>query len=97
MRYRFGNIGIKSRNVMMKYFEDYLKREFSGCEDEEFNCLIPGVKNDPSIGIEAGFLTLTGEEVEIIFEPIIKEITDLVQWQIRALEKTGMEKLSVCQ
>lgn len=72
---------------MLRYFDEFLKQNFSDDEDEEeFSCPIPGIANNPAAGVESGFFLLTRKDMQDIFEPIIMKIVNLVQGQIDAVE-----------
>lgn len=89
----FDNMKPKGRLVMMKHFDEFLKRTFSDDEDEDiFSCPIPGVPDNPEAGVEDGFFVLTREDMREIFEPVIAEILDLVQKQIDAVETRVVEE-----
>lgn len=83
----------KGRLIMLKHFDEFLKRTFCDDEDEDiFSCPIPGVANDPGSGIEDGFFVLTREDMRDIFEPVILEIVELVQNQINAVEARATDE-----
>lgn len=45
---------------------------------------VSGLRDHPGLGIRRGRLTVTGDQVKEIFEPVIGEVLDLVLTQIRA-------------
>jgi len=45
---------------------------------------VPGMKDNAKHGIRRGKMRLTGAELRTIFEPVVKEILDLVKGQIKA-------------
>lgn len=77
---------------MMKHFDEFLKRTFSDDEDEDiFSCPIPGVADNPAAGVEDGFFVLTREDMKEIFDPVIGEIVELVQMQMKTVEKKKLD------
>lgn len=79
----------KSWLSAMKYFEDYVKRNFDPAERTEFNFPFPGVADNAAAGLEQGFLTVTSPEIGSIFKPIIEEVIKLVDGQISQLRSAG--------
>ncbi|EGY15747.1 uncharacterized protein VDAG_06911 [Verticillium dahliae VdLs.17] len=49
----------------------------------------PGLPDDEEAGLDCGFLVMTAEQVKDIFEPVVKEVCDLVQGQVRDLRSKG--------
>lgn len=80
----------KGRIVMLKHFDEFLKRTFSDEDEDEdediFSCPIPGVADNEEAGVEDGFFILTREEMKGIFDPVISQIVGLVQKQMDAVE-----------
>ncbi|KAH9831286.1 glycoside hydrolase family 47 protein, partial [Teratosphaeria destructans] len=81
----------KSWFAALRYFEDYVKRNFDPNEDTEFNLPFPGLADDAAAGIESGFLTLTSAEIGTIFGPIIADVIKLVDGQLRSLASVGRQ------
>lgn len=51
----------------------------------------PGLPDDEEARLDSGFLVLTATEVKDIFEPVVKEVCDLVQGQVDGLRsKSGV-------
>jgi len=69
----------------LKYFEDYVKRNFDPSEDSTFSIPFPGIAHNEDAGIEQGFLFVTSAEVGDLFRPIIAEIVELIEGQISKL------------
>lgn len=74
----------------LRYFEDFIKRRFSGSEDTNYNIPLPGLPNDATTGIEDGYLVLTPREVQKIFDPIVDQVIALVQGQVHGI-RAGAE------
>jgi len=52
-------MGGKSKDKMMKDFDEITKRSFSNAEDEEFYMVpVPGLPDDLSAGVDEGFICL---------------------------------------
>jgi molecular chaperone DnaK (HSP70) len=81
----------KSRTWLtaLKYFEDYVKRNFDPTTRTDYNIPFPGVADDEEAGIEQGFLTLTSQELAEMFRPILNEIIQLVEGQISNIRSKG--------
>lgn len=45
--------------------------------------------DDEEVGLDSGFLVMTGAQVKDIFEPVVKEVCDLVQGQVDTLRAKG--------
>ena len=50
------------------------------------NAAVPGLKDNSLYNVRRGRLRLTGSDVSTIFEPVIKEVINLVNSQINATE-----------
>ncbi|KAL8397751.1 hypothetical protein RB594_004453 [Gaeumannomyces avenae] len=88
---RFDEMKVKKSKTWqmgLRYFEDYVKRNFSE-ESDEFNVPFPGIADDEEAGIDSGFMILTAAQVKDIFEPVVKEVCDLVQGQVDGLRAKG--------
>lgn len=87
----------KSRTWLtaLKYFEDYVKRNFDPTAPTDFNIPFPGVPDDEHAGIDQGFFTLTFEDLKTMFRPIINDICDLVEGQIDKVQKKGKKVAGV--
>lgn len=53
------------------------------------NARFPGLPDDEEVGLDSGFLVMTAEQVKDIFEPVVKEVCDLVQGQVTSLRAKG--------
>ncbi|KAK4102666.1 actin-like ATPase domain-containing protein [Parathielavia hyrcaniae] len=79
----------KTWQMGLKYFEEFVKRNFNEDEHQEVNVPFPGLPDDEDAGLDSGFLVMTAEEILDIFEPVIKEVCDLVQGQVDTLRAKG--------
>ena len=74
----------------LRYFEEFVKRNFNEEEHSEVNVPFPGLPDDEEAGLDSGFLIMTAEQVKEIFEPVIKQVVELVEGQVQAVkEKNG--------
>lgn len=73
----------------LKYFEEFVKRNFNEEEHSEVNVPFPGLPDDEEAGLDSGFLVMTSEQVKSIFEPIINELISLVEGQVEAIREKG--------
>ncbi|PWW76339.1 actin-like ATPase domain-containing protein [Tuber magnatum] len=86
---KFDKMKYEGRLYMVKEFNDSLKRNFNDSEDEDiFTCPIPGVADDSAARIEDGMFVIDRDEMREIFDPVVKEIVQLVQQQVKEVEKT---------
>ncbi|EWC48311.1 hypothetical protein DRE_07770 [Drechslerella stenobrocha 248] len=78
----------RTRMMGLKYWDEYVKRNFND-EDQELPVPFPGLVDNEEAGVEGGFLVLTREHVREIFEPIIKEVVELVEGQVETIKRKG--------
>ncbi|KAK5744403.1 hypothetical protein LTR17_002113 [Elasticomyces elasticus] len=81
----------KSWLMALKYFEDYVKRNFDPDEEDVFNIPFPGVPDNEKAGVEGGFLIMDTADVDNIFRPIVANIISLVEGQILQVRSSGAE------
>jgi len=79
----------KTWQMGLKYFEEYVKRNFNGEDNQEVNVPFPGLPDDEEAGLDSGFLVLTVDQIKAIFEPIVTEVCELVQGQVDDLRRKG--------
>ncbi|KAI0855503.1 actin-like ATPase domain-containing protein [Xylaria cubensis] len=79
----------KTWQMGLKYFEEFVKRNFNEEEHQEVNVPFPGLPDDEEARLDSGFLILTAAEIKDIFEPVAKEVCDLVQGQVDGLRNKG--------
>lgn len=69
-------------------FEIDTKRNFKGGDpSKKYFFPARGLKDNPNFGIENGKLSISGQEISNIFEPVIREIVQLVNFQIEATRR----------
>ncbi|KAL8866175.1 MAG: hypothetical protein Q9198_009005 [Flavoplaca austrocitrina] len=71
----------------IKKFENEIKPQFNGSNDEEYDVLIPAFPDSDELNVRRMVLCLLGTELHEIFEPVIQEILTLVNQQITLTEK----------
>jgi hypothetical protein len=49
----------------------------------------PGLADDEEAGLDSGFLVMSSEQIKDIFEPVVKEVCDLVSGQVDGLRAKG--------
>ncbi|KAI1210451.1 actin-like ATPase domain-containing protein [Annulohypoxylon truncatum] len=79
----------KTWQMGLRYFEEFVKRNFNEDEYQEVNVPFPGLPDDEEARIDSGFLVMTADEIKGIFEPVVKEVCDLVQGQVDGLRGKG--------
>jgi len=79
----------KTWQMGLRYFEEFVKRNFNEDEHSEVNVPFPGLPDDEEAGLDSGFLVMTAEQIKDIFDPVVKEVCDLVQGQVETLRSKG--------
>lgn len=79
----------KTWQMGLRYFEEFVKRNFNEDELQEVNVPFPGLPDDEEAGLDCGFLVLTAAQIKDILEPVVKEVCDLVQGQVNTVRKRG--------
>ncbi|KAL5890051.1 hypothetical protein ACKVWC_005269 [Pyricularia oryzae] len=89
---KFDEIKVKKNKtwqMALRYFEDFVKRNFNEDEHQEINVPFPGLPDDEEAQIDSGFMVMTATQIKEIFEPVVKEVCDLVQGQVEGLRAKG--------
>ena len=73
----------------LRYWEEFVKRNFNEEEHAEVNVPFPGLPDDEEAGLDCGFLVMTAAQIKEIFEPVVKEVCDLVQGQVDGIRQKG--------
>ncbi|KAJ0346394.1 hypothetical protein KNSL1_007502 [Colletotrichum chrysophilum] len=79
----------KTWQMGLRYFEEFVKRNFNEDEHQEVNVPFPGLPDDEEAGLDCGFMIMTAAEIKEIFEPVVKEVCDLVQGQVDGIRQAG--------
>lgn len=90
--------GKKHYDRMMTDFDVRLKRKFDGSyQDDEVE--VPGLQKDDSEEVIDGYMDISLEDLQWIFEPVIKEILRLIQDQIdkvnEANKRVSVRKIAI--
>jgi actin-like ATPase involved in cell morphogenesis len=91
-RDKFDEIKIKKAKTWqmgLKYFEEFVKRNFNEEEHQEVNVPFPGLPDDEEAGLDSGFMVMSATQIKEIFEPVVKEVCDLVQGQVDGIRTKG--------
>jgi len=81
----------KTWQMGLRYFEEFVKRNFNEEEHSEVNVPFPGLPDDEEAGLDSGFLILSAAQVKTIFEPVIAHVIELVEGQVDAIKsKSGL-------
>lgn len=89
---RFDEMKLKKNKTWqmgLRYFEEFVKRNFNEDEYQEVNVPFPGLPDDEEAGLDSGFLVMTAAQIKEIFEPVVKEVCDLVQGQVNTVRNKG--------
>lgn len=74
-------------------FDQVIKPSFNPSKAKKrtrsFEIVMPGITDDKSVGIEDGVLTITSNEVEGLFAPVVKDVIRLIQKQKDAAVAAG--------
>jgi hypothetical protein len=75
----------------LKYFEEFVKRNYNEDDDDntEVNIPFPGLADDEDAGVDSGFMVLSQEQVKQIFEPVIQEVVMLLEGQVEGIRGKG--------
>ncbi|EKG11037.1 Heat shock protein Hsp70 [Macrophomina phaseolina MS6] len=79
----------KTWNMALKHFEEFVKRNFNPESCPEINIPFPGLPDDEEVGLDCGFLSMSVEQLKEIFDPVVKDVIDLVDGQVRELRAKG--------
>jgi len=79
----------KTWNMGMKYFEEFVKRNFNEEEHSEVNIPFPGLPDDEEAGLDSGFLVMSAEQVKALFDPVVEEVMHLVEGQVHSIRAKG--------
>ncbi|OBT67817.1 hypothetical protein VE03_02422 [Pseudogymnoascus sp. 23342-1-I1] len=73
----------------MDKFDTVIKKQYAPQidGDDGYTILVPGLGNNPKLGILRGRYTIKPADMKAIFEPVIKKVIDLVNGQISASER----------
>ena len=82
---------------MMADFDVRLKRKFDGSYQNDLTDVeAPGLPYDADKGVEDGYMDISLEDLQGIFEPVMKEILRLIKEQIDKVSEAN-KRVSVCE
>jgi hypothetical protein len=73
----------------LKYFEEFVKRNYNEDEDTEVNIPFPGLPDDEAAGVDSGFMVMEAQQVKQIFDPVIEEVVKLLDGQVDVIRGKG--------
>jgi hypothetical protein len=79
----------KTWNMGLKYFEEFVKRNYNEEEHAEINIPFPGLPDNEEAGLDSGFLIMSADQVKEIFEPVVEEVINLVEGQVQSIRQNG--------
>ncbi|PYI07367.1 actin-like ATPase domain-containing protein [Aspergillus sclerotiicarbonarius CBS 121057] len=82
----------KAREIALRFWQDNIKPNFPSDTNflEEIHFVpLPGVKDNSKIDLKDGFLQLDGAQIKAIFDPIVKQVQDLVGDQVARVDASG--------
>jgi len=79
----------KTWQTGLKYFEEFVKRNYIEEDQQEINVPFPGLPDDDEAGLDSGFLVMSPEEVKHIFDPVIDQVIELVEGQVSTIRHKG--------
>ena len=78
---------------MLDEFDGKLKRQFDG--QQGMDCPVPGLRDNQAERIEDGYMEITREEMEGVFDPVIDGILRIIQDQLDTVNRGGYKPISV--
>ncbi|KAF2403588.1 actin-like ATPase domain-containing protein [Trichodelitschia bisporula] len=79
----------KTWNMGLKYFEEFVKRNYDENEEQEINVPFPGLPDDEEADIDCGFMLMRNDQIKGILDPVIKEVIQLVEGQVETIRSRG--------
>ncbi|KAF4636895.1 hypothetical protein G7Y89_g1184 [Cudoniella acicularis] len=72
----------------MERFDSIIKKQYSHSSNTNgYTITVPGLANNPALGIRRGRLTIKPAEIKGIFDPIVQKVIELVKDQITATSR----------
>ncbi|KAI5269890.1 actin-like ATPase domain-containing protein [Aureobasidium subglaciale] len=69
----------------LKYFEEFVKRNYNEEDGQEVNVPFPGLADNEEAGVDSGFMVMSTAQVKEIFDPVIEEVVKLLDGQVDAI------------
>lgn len=79
----------KTLNMGLRYFEEFVKRNFNDEEDQDVNVPFPGLPDNEEAGLDCGFMSMNTQQIRSILDPVVKEVIDLVEGQVNCIRERG--------
>ncbi|PWY95394.1 actin-like ATPase domain-containing protein [Aspergillus sclerotioniger CBS 115572] len=91
----YGALSDVSRESIISYWQGQVKSNYVGKYDDEYVDVdyfipVPGARDDPSIPIEGGLFYLSSDDIESIFEPVLRDVELLVAEQMEGIQKSKL-------
>ncbi|PWY73462.1 actin-like ATPase domain-containing protein [Aspergillus eucalypticola CBS 122712] len=83
----------KSSELALKYWQDQIKPNFASdpdFEEETHFVPLPGLKDNPKIGLQDGFLQLEGAQIKNIFDPVVDRVKVQIVHQVNSARAKNM-------
>ncbi|PYH33730.1 Hsp70 family protein [Aspergillus neoniger CBS 115656] len=83
----------KSSELALKYWQDQIKPNFASdpdFEEETHFVPLPGLKDNPKIGLQDGFLQLEGAQIKKFFDPIVDRVKVQIVHQVNSARAKNM-------
>ncbi|GAT21093.1 Hsp70 family chaperone [Aspergillus luchuensis] len=83
----------KSSELALKYWQDQIKPNFASdpdFEEETHFVPLPGLKDNPKIGLQDGFLQLEGAQIKKIFDPVVDRVKVQIVHQVNSARAKNM-------
>ncbi|OJJ67906.1 hypothetical protein ASPBRDRAFT_199609 [Aspergillus brasiliensis CBS 101740] len=77
----------KSCELALTYWQDHIKPNFASdpdFEEETHFVPLPGLKDNPKIGLQDGFLQLDGAQIKNIFDPVVDRVKVQIIHQVHS-------------
>lgn len=81
------------QSIALAKFEKTIKRTFAGDGHRVPPIHVPGLGDNHDLGIRNNQLAISGEDIQRVFEPVMKEIVKLVKAQILATKNKPVKAI----
>ncbi|KAL3706917.1 hypothetical protein TMatcc_007930 [Talaromyces marneffei ATCC 18224] len=83
-----------TRKAALQFWQESIKPNYDGTDlddddDPNWELTLPGLPDQPLIGLKGGFLQLTRSQVQGIFDLVVQDVIKLVQHQVRKIQVKG--------
>ncbi|RDL35840.1 uncharacterized protein BP5553_06452 [Venustampulla echinocandica] len=84
-----------AKNVTL-HFEKFIKPTFEGEGDLKYNAPVPRLMANPDDEFRDDLITFTPERLNLIFDPVIRQVWDLIQSQLESARCENFAVQKVC-